>query len=65
MVDMRAINLPADLCLAAEKKFAGRFGDVEELLAFLLREVTLEEAGKLDKAEQRMIEERLKDLGYI
>lgn len=65
MVEMRAIKLPADLCAAAEKRFAGRFGDVEELLVFVLREVTQDVAGKLDESEQRVIEERLRGLGYI
>jgi len=65
MVDMRAINLPADLCIAAEKRFAGRFGNVEELVAFLLLEVTHDKACQLDESEQRMIEKRLRDLGYM
>lgn len=65
MSECREIKLPADLCVAAERKFAARFGTVEELLTFLLREVTEDAAVRLDEAEQRIIEERLKGLGYI
>lgn len=65
MSESREIRLREDLCAAAEKKFEGRFGNVEELLTFLLREITQDAAVRMDEAEQRMIEERLKNLGYI
>jgi hypothetical protein len=65
MSEFREVKLPAELCLAAERKFAAKFGCIEELLTFLLREVTEDAAVRLDEAEQRIIEERLKGLGYI
>ncbi len=65
MSDLREIRLPAELCAAAEKKFKDRFGSVEDLLRFLLREITEGQAEGLDEAEQQMIEARLKDLGYL
>jgi len=65
MSELREVKLPAELCTAAEQKFRARFGSVEELLTFLLREITEDTAARLDEAEQRIIEERLKGLGYI
>lgn len=65
MSELREIKLPTELCAAAEQKFSARFGNVEELLTFLLREITEDTAARLDEAEQRIIEERLKGLGYI
>jgi len=65
MTEMRAVQLPADLCAAAEKKFGQRFGSLEELLAFVLRDLTRDEANQLDEAEQRLVEHRLRELGYL
>jgi hypothetical protein len=65
MSEMRSLELPADLCAAAEKKFAGTFGTLEELLVFILRDLLNDEASHLDEAEQRLVEERLRDLGYL
>jgi hypothetical protein len=65
MTQMREVRLPAELCDAAEKKFAHKFGSLEELLAFILRDLLRDEAAQLDQAEQRMIEDRLRELGYI
>jgi len=65
MTEMREIRLPEDLCAAAEKKFVQKFGSVEELLTFILRDLSRDEALQLDQAEQRMIEERLRELGYL
>jgi hypothetical protein len=62
---MRTIQLPADLCEAAEKKFSGRFGSVEELLEVTLRELLRDGALKMDEHEQQIIEERLRALGYV
>jgi hypothetical protein len=65
MTGMREVRLPEELCAMAEKKFAGKFKNVEELLQFILRELVRDEAGALDQAEQLVIEKRLRDLGYI
>jgi hypothetical protein len=61
----RKIELPEDLCIAAEKKFGGRFLQVQELLTFLLQELLREDSVELDRAEQAAVEQRLKDLGYL
>jgi hypothetical protein len=63
--EVRDLRLPADLCHDAEQRFASRFGSLEELLVFVLRELLRDQATKMDQAEQRVIEQRLKDLGYM
>jgi len=63
--ETRTIRLPVELCTAAETKFHGVFGNIEELLVFILKELTNDDALQADQAEQQIIEERLKDLGYL
>lgn len=65
MPEMRTIQLPADLCVDAEKKFSSAFGGIEELLAFVLRDLLRDDARAADEAEQRLVEERLRELGYL
>jgi hypothetical protein len=65
MTEMREVHLPAELCAAVEKKFSQKFSTLEELLTFILRDLSRDEALQLDHAEQRIIEERLRELGYI
>ena len=63
--DVREVRLPDELCNEAERRFGARFGSLEELLVFVLRELLRDQAAQMDQAEQRVIEKRLKDLGYI
>ena len=65
MSDVREIRLPEDLCFTAEKKFGGRFDSLDELVAFLLRELVSGDTAELDRSDQAAIEQRLKDLGYL
>ena len=65
MSQYRTVSLPEDLCSAADKFIAGRFENLESLISFLLREVLKDEGNKFDQAEEEMIEQRLRDLGYI
>ena len=65
MTDVRELRLPADLCRAAEKRFVQRFGTLEELLAFILRDLVREDAVQADEVELRLVEERLRQLGYL
>lgn len=62
---IREVRLPEELCAAAEQKFANRFKSLGELLQFVLQELLHEEALALDEAEQLVLEQRLRDLGYI
>jgi hypothetical protein len=65
MMEMREVRLPADLCVAIEKKFGERFGSLEELLVYILSDLAGGDASESDQAEQRIVEERLRELGYI
>jgi hypothetical protein len=65
MTETRLVKLPEDLCAAAEKAFAGKFNSVEELLTLLLRDLMAGDALQADEAEQRLVEERLRELGYL
>jgi hypothetical protein len=63
--DLREVRLPAGLCRDAERHFAARFASVEELLVFVLQELLRDDATPMDQTEQGVIEQRLKDLGYL
>jgi hypothetical protein len=65
MAEWRDIRLPEELCAEAERLYANRFANVADLLTFVLQELNGQDAAQLDLAEQRIIEERLKELGYI
>jgi hypothetical protein len=65
MNQTREVKLPEDLCAAAESKFRERFQNVEELVTFLLDELLHGDSAELDRAEQAVVEQRLKDLGYL
>lgn len=65
MNDTRTVKLTAHLCEAAEKQFGANFGSIEELLETLLRELLRDDALKMDEQEHKVIEERLKALGYV
>jgi hypothetical protein len=62
---LREVRLAASLCEAAERKFGARFGGLEPFLNALLQELLRDDAAEMDRDEQRVIEQRLKDLGYI
>ncbi len=65
MTGFRDVRLPEDLCVAAEKRFGERFGSLEASLEYILKELLQDNASALDQAERQLIEERLRDLGYI
>jgi hypothetical protein len=65
ITETREIRIPADLYSAAEKKYGASFHSVDELVIFLLRELTSGDTAALDQADQQVVEERLRDLGYI
>jgi len=62
---IREVKLPTDLCQAAEQRYGARFGTLEKFLTHVLQELTSDDAAKMDQAEQKVIEERLRDLGYL
>lgn len=65
MTARRQISLPEELCAAAEQRFGSNFESLEQLLEFVLRELTRKDAESLDQAEQAILEERLRNLGYL
>jgi hypothetical protein len=65
MSELREIRLPSDLCAAAERRFGSKFGSVDELVTFLLRELMREDTLDMDQADQAAVEQRLRDLGYL
>ena len=65
MTEMRQVRLPEELCAAVEKKFGRTFDNLADLLVFVLRDLSRDDASRLDQAEQRIVEERLRELGYL
>jgi hypothetical protein len=65
MSGTREVKLSADLCQKVEQLYEKRFGTLEQFLTFVLQELSRDDAAQADQAEQQIIEERLKDLGYI
>ncbi len=65
MSEFRDIRVPAELCDAAQQKFGSSFASVEQLVTFLLQELVHADTSDLDKDDQALVEERLRDLGYI
>lgn len=65
MTEMRSVQLPAELCGDVEKKFAHAFGSLDELLTCVLRDLVRDDARAADEAEQKLVEERLRELGYL
>jgi hypothetical protein len=62
----REVRLPADLCAAVEEKIKGtEFASIEELLSFVLEEIAAKKSSELEEQERKLIEQRLRDLGYI
>ncbi len=62
---VRTVQLPEEVCADAEKWLAGRFDSLECLISFLLREIVKDEGGKLDRREEKIVQQRLRDLGYL
>jgi hypothetical protein len=65
MKGLRSISLPEEMCAKAEQKFRHRFENVDELLAAMMAELLRDDAAVMDQSEQKILEERLKGLGYI
>jgi hypothetical protein len=61
----RTVELPEELCARLEKEFGKPFATFEELLVYVMQELTQQQALRMDEAEQKMLEKRLRDLGYM
>ena len=62
--ETRVIELPEQLCEAVERRFGTQFSSLEEFLIFALNEFSRDDGAQMDEAEQRVVEQRLRDLGY-
>lgn len=65
MSTKRQISLPEELCASAEQRFRTQFPNLESFLEFVLRELLRDDAEKLDEKEKAILEQRLRDLGYM
>jgi hypothetical protein len=65
MNNTRNVQLPEDLCQAAETRFGNRFASVNELIVSVLQELLREDVLKMDERELQVIEQRLRGLGYV
>ena len=65
MATTRQISLPEELCAAAEQRYGKQFQTIESLLEFVLHEILRDDAEKLDQKEKAILEQRLRDLGYL
>jgi Arc/MetJ-type ribon-helix-helix transcriptional regulator len=62
----RDIRIPAHLYDAAERLIKGtRFENVDAFVAFVLQELTVRDSTKFEEHERKVIEARLRDLGYL
>jgi Arc/MetJ-type ribon-helix-helix transcriptional regulator len=65
MNQFRSVRLPEELCEQADRWCQGRFDSLEALITFALREIVNADSSKLDLQEEEMVQQRLRDLGYI
>jgi hypothetical protein len=65
VTEMRTASLPVELCVRAEEKFGEKFGSLENLLEYVLQHLLRDDAAQADEREHLIIEERLRELGYI
>lgn len=63
--ELRSLRLPSGLCERVEQRYSSRFGTLEELLACVLHELLRDDIAHLDRADQQVIANRLRDLGYL
>ena len=61
----KTVQLPEDLCREAETWLKGKFDGLESLLVFLLQEIVKDPGSQLDRQEEEIVQQRLRDLGYI
>lgn len=62
----RELRLPAELCAALEKRIQGtKFRSLEDFLTYVLRELTSSGSEQAEEQERKVIEQRLRELGYL
>ena len=63
--EKRTVELPAELCAQLEEEFGKPFATFEDLLVFVMQNLTQGKTAQMDEAEQKILEQRLRDLGYM
>jgi len=63
--ELRSVALPSSLCEGVEQRFGARFGGLEPFLAYVLEQLLRDDAFRMDQAERQMVEDRLRELGYV
>jgi hypothetical protein len=62
----RDLRLPSELCRAAEELIKDTsFRTLEDFLTFVLRDLTSRRGARAEERERKLVEERLRDLGYL
>jgi len=61
----RSAEISEPMSRAAQTRFSPRFSSLTELVNFVLRELLDDTALKMDEADECIIQQRLRDLGYI
>jgi hypothetical protein len=61
----RTIQLPQSLCEMVEKQVLGKFPDLESLIIFILERLTDDDGLQFDEQEEQIIQNRLRELGYL
>lgn len=64
-VRKRQISLPEELCARLEGKFAKTFASLDDLLVYVMEELSQDQATQMDEKEKKILEQRLRDLGYM
>ncbi len=60
------LSLPADLCEQVQARYVGdRFATLDEFVRYMLEELMRDDAVGLDRQEEEIVEQRLRDLGYL
>jgi hypothetical protein len=62
---MRQIQLPEDLCRRIEEHYSHQFSNIEACLRFILERLANDQSTELDRVEEQIVEQRLRDLGYV
>ena len=62
----RTIEIPDEVCSEVEARWIGKeFPDLESFVRFVLETLLAPEIESLDRDEQQLLEQRLRDLGYL
>jgi hypothetical protein len=66
MTRTRSITLSEELCRRLEERLGSpERPDVEAILTYVTKELLKDEAVELDEREERLIKNRLEELGYL